>query len=672
MKLDDMVQGIYDAQIRDVTKTPEKWKSVLSLAGRIYRFEFDNILMVYAQKPRATLVADYDTWKKVGRYVRRGSKGIAIFPSRALLKPYMRYVFDIGDTGGKNVKLTWSMDDNTARDYLFSLINEKQISMSADMDFSDKNVVMDRIRDFTKEQIGVIMEEDFRERMSELTQLSGSVINEFARNNEENALLAGAFDEYRVQRDGSRAEKRDGSWQKEYMEALVEQSIFYVVGTRCGFDLSVQEQDFGRIVNFRDEEIVYRLGSIVCDVSCSVLRSISNRIKYVESERRMAYGRNGTKVPGGERASLPGHRDTGSGRGNAEPGQVRKDGGEISEGERAGKIPEPDALREARREDEGSGRRSEPASGRDRGELPEEEQTEGSLIHNGNVEDKGTGQDAGRGDRAAAGGNEVPLKERSPEDSPNDDRALKEELNRELEEINSFGRSEEAGEYVQASFFDADYGQHYTYVEPKKEPIVPHEFVKQVVLRGTGFVGGKGRVCQIFENEISATERTKKIKKEYGQGGAGWPLDGYGLHGYDTFHGKGIRFQWRDEEGEKEGYVSWTNIEKEIAALILTGEYRPEVSRENYYEPEDTDDPEWRAIYEKRCKEKGFTAYFDYSWQWAYEEKFKAAGLTALLGTGFDPGVTSVFTAYARKHYFDQILPKEIYYSLNFDLFHID
>ena len=69
------------------------------------------------------------------------------------------------------------------------------------------------------------------------------------------------------------------------------------------------------------------------------------------------------------------------------------------------------------------------------------------------------------------------------------------------------------------------------------------------------------------------------------------------------------------------------------------------------YECEDTNDPEWRAIYEKRCKEKGFTAYFDYSWQWAYRERFEQAGITALLGTGFDPGVTSVFTAYAQKHY---------------------
>ncbi len=73
------------------------------------------------------------------------------------------------------------------------------------------------------------------------------------------------------------------------------------------------------------------------------------------------------------------------------------------------------------------------------------------------------------------------------------------------------------------------------------------------------------------------------------------------------------------------------------------------------YEPEDTDEPVWRAAYEKRCKEKGFTAYFDYSYQWAYMDKFKEAGITGLLGTGFDPGVTSVFVAYAKKHYFDEI-----------------
>lgn len=73
------------------------------------------------------------------------------------------------------------------------------------------------------------------------------------------------------------------------------------------------------------------------------------------------------------------------------------------------------------------------------------------------------------------------------------------------------------------------------------------------------------------------------------------------------------------------------------------------------YEPEDTENPKWKEIYEKRCKEKGFSAYFDYSWQWAYREKFEKAGLTALLGCGFDPGVTQAYCAYAKKHEFDTI-----------------
>jgi saccharopine dehydrogenase (NAD+, L-lysine-forming) len=73
------------------------------------------------------------------------------------------------------------------------------------------------------------------------------------------------------------------------------------------------------------------------------------------------------------------------------------------------------------------------------------------------------------------------------------------------------------------------------------------------------------------------------------------------------------------------------------------------------YEPEDTDDPEWKAAYEKRCKEKGFSALFDYSYQWAYRERFEQAGLTALLGCGFDPGVSQAYCAYAKKHEFDEI-----------------
>lgn len=112
MGVDYQARQIYDMQIKDVTTSADKWKSILKLAGNLYRYEFDNILLIYAQRPQATLVADYDTWKKVDRYVMRGSKGIAIFPSRAL-NPHLRYVFDIKDTGGRARNLTWELKGNT-------------------------------------------------------------------------------------------------------------------------------------------------------------------------------------------------------------------------------------------------------------------------------------------------------------------------------------------------------------------------------------------------------------------------------------------------------------------------------------------------------------------------------------------------------------------------------
>lgn len=86
------VQAIYNVRIAAITESQKKWKDILEMAGRLYRFEFDNIILIHAQRPHATLVGDYDSWKKVSRYVKRGSKGIALFPSKAL-RPYMRYVF---------------------------------------------------------------------------------------------------------------------------------------------------------------------------------------------------------------------------------------------------------------------------------------------------------------------------------------------------------------------------------------------------------------------------------------------------------------------------------------------------------------------------------------------------------------------------------------------------
>ena len=594
MGVDMKVKAIYDSEIGNITRTDKNWKDVLKVAGQLYRYEFDNIVMVTAQRSpeRSTLMADYDTWKKVGRYVKRGAKGCAIFPSRAL-NPRMRYIFDISDTGGANVKLTWDLGGENLKDYMDFLVSEGQIEQ---YDNDDKESLKNTLKQFTGTNVWTIIKEEFGDRMTELMQLSGSVIKEFN-------------------------EKRNGLQQEMNMEQLVYSSVMYAVGTRCGFDLSMQEQDFSQIVNIRDEEIVYRLGSIVCDVSCSVLREFSRNLKTIENERRMNYGR-WTDLHRGGRTDVSGYSNAGRGGEFKEAGQVRKDGDALSGGERAGKIQDSDKIRDDVREDVRGRGGSESAVRSAGGAVSEEAQATESILDNGDVETERTGEDAGRGSSAPPDSNEVSLRDET-----------KEELNRELDEINSLGVSKEA-EYTQASFFFDQNGQasfgaihtedensnqfmrqfeqdrkaalagKYNYLNPKKSATVPSEYIKQVLMRGTGFIGGKSRVCKIYETEIDAGTRAKRIKAEYGQGGAGWPLDGLGLHGYDTFHGNGLRFQWRDEDGEVEGYVSWKDIEKELGVLILTGEYQPETPRidelamDGLREDDDVIDAEYREAEE--------------------------------------------------------------------------
>ena len=177
MGVDMKVKAIYDSEIGNITRTDKNWKDVLKVAGQLYRYEFDNIVMVTAQRSpeRSTLMADYDTWKKVGRYVKRGAKGCAIFPSRAL-NPRMRYIFDISDTGGKNVKLTWDLDGENLKDYVDFLVSEGQIEQ---YDNGDRETLKNILKQFTGTNVWIIIKEEFGDRMTELMQLSGSVIKEF-------------------------------------------------------------------------------------------------------------------------------------------------------------------------------------------------------------------------------------------------------------------------------------------------------------------------------------------------------------------------------------------------------------------------------------------------------------------------------------------------------------
>ena len=532
MGVDYKVSQIYDAGMKQVVSSEKDWKSVCRLTGRLYRYEFDNILMIYMQRPNATLVADYDTWKdpRVGRYVKRGSRGIAIFPSRAL-KPHMRYVFDISDTGGRETRLTWELDEEKRQAYAAYLGCENA---------GEKEAALNFLKDFTENRIGVIMDSEFGERITELVHLAGT-----------KRILV------------------DDETQEITAEEALKRSVVYAVFTRCGFDLSPEKQDFSFITAITSEEEVYRLGSLVSDISCEVLRSIAKEL--TQTERSIAYGRDVNVSRGSGRDALSQPDITGGESDLNEPRQVRSEGGTVSGGEPQGEIPDAGEIRETGREDAGSGGGSLSDDGSSGERLSEKEPTEESGVHDGDVAAQRTGEDAGGGNRDEGNRSEIPLEEKERKEQ------LNSEISRELEELEALG-STEKGSYEQASFSFAPNGEvsipeKYTYTKPKTEFVVPHDYIRQVLLKGSGFSHGKRRIYHIFETVSDPGERVKRIKKEYGQGGAGWPVDGYGLHGYDTYHGKGIRFQWRDEEGEKDGYLNWNAVERELSVLIMTGEY---------------------------------------------------------------------------------------------------
>lgn len=442
----------------------------------------------------------------------------------------MRYVFDISDTGGRNTRLTWELDEKNKEAYATYLGRKNE---------DEKESAESFLKDFTENRIGVIMDSEFGERITELVHLAGM-----------KRIMV------------------DDETQEITAEEALKRSVMYAVFTRCGFDIPSEKQDFSFITAFSSEEEVYRLGSLVSDISCEVLKSISREL--TQMERSIAYA-NDDLSRGSGRDVVPEPDITTGEHFYDQPGQIRSEGDGIPEGEPQGEVSDLSEIREASREDAGSGERSQSDDGSFRERLSEEEPAEESTVHNGDVADKTAGEDAGRGNRDDGSRTEVSLEEAERQNQ------LNSEISRELEELESLGRTE-TGSYEQASFSftqngDVKIPEKYTYVKPKTELVIPHDYIREVLLRGSGFSHGKRRIYGIFDSVSDPGERVKRIKKEYGQGGAGWPIDGYGLHGYDTYHGKGLRFQWRDEEGEKEGYLNWNAVERELSVLIMTGEY---------------------------------------------------------------------------------------------------
>lgn len=335
------------------------------------------------------------------------------------------------------------------------------------------------------------------------------------------------------------------------VEAL-RRSVMYAVFTRCGFDLPTEKQDFSFITAFTTEEEVYRLGSLLSDISCEVLRGIANDLKQME-ERSIEDGRDNIDVSRGSgRDAVPEPHGTGGKGEHDELREVRSEGDGVPQGEPQQQIPDVAAVRETGGEDAGSGGRGEPDDRRAGEQLPEEQPAEGQKLDNGNVAATAAGEDAGRGNRDERGSDEVPLGESGRQTADSEQQntrkaELDREIEQELNEINSLGSSEtQKGSYEQASFLiaangDLEIPKEYSYQKPEQALTVPHEYITQMLMQGSGYEHGKRRIYAIFQDISDPGERVKAIRKEYNQIGAGWQLEGDGLHGYDASSQKGIR-----------------------------------------------------------------------------------------------------------------------------------
>jgi len=537
------INHLYDAAMMQAVSDGNEWKKVCTLVGKLYHYEFINILMVYIQKPASFMVADYDSWKRNGRYVRRGSKGIAVFSSRAL-EPHIHYVFDISDTGGRGIKTGWKLDKDMMEAYASHLQDRKGYEEE-----TAENVV----KAFTEETAGVIIDSEFAERIEEFNQTAGS--RQFLDN---------------------------GIMREITAEEALGRSIEYIISTRCGFAMTDEMQDFSFITAFQDEQEIYRLGSLASDISCEVLKCISNDLLEIE-ERGIVYGKYRNNIPRrGGRDAVPGSGTAGNRRENDGAGQVRSEGSRIPGRELQGQIYGTGHGWKTGGENAGSGGGSSLEDGSTGEQFLKKPQTAKSRIYNGDVAVKTAGKNNGRGNSDGGNCAKVPLRQeifsvnqeeiqRKPE--------LEQEIKQELEEIDrALSPNIQEGSYMQASFSFGLDGQlslteKYQYKKPERELIVPKEYIKQMLLRGSSLSNSKSRIYNIFQDISDAVERIRALKKEYGESGSGWPLDGVGLYGYDTLNGKGVRFFWRDGHGEKEGYASWKQIEKELSALITAGEY---------------------------------------------------------------------------------------------------
>ena len=304
-----------------LTRYWEHWTDYLTTASRLYKYSFADQLMIYAQRPDATACADYNIWNnRMNRYVRRGSKGIALLDQSSSV-PRLHYVFDVSDTGVRRNSRDpemWQLNDD-----LFQPVSE-----------------------MLAREYGI-----YHERLSQqIADIAGKLAESYWDNNSSDLLAIV---------DGTFLMDYDEAGQELQFKSAAAISIMYTILERCGFEPEghFDRGDFQAIYDFSTPDAVYALGTAVSDCSRDVLRNIERTVKT--TIRRRNVERSQHEYEEQERDLLD-RRGLPAPEPDLEPaaeaaGQVRTDAPELPDGASPGAVQLDASDREAASASAGSG-----------------------------------------------------------------------------------------------------------------------------------------------------------------------------------------------------------------------------------------------------------------------------------------------------------------------------
>ena len=236
---------------KELTRYWENWTDYLTTASRLYKYSFADQLMIYAQRPDATACASFDIWNnRMNRYVRRGSKGIALLDQSSSV-PRLHYVFDVSDTGVRR----------NSRDPEVWQLGPDLVQPVSEMIAREYGVCHERLS-------------------QQISDLTGKLVDSYWDNNSGDILDIV---------DGSFLIDYDEAGQEFQFKSAAAISILYTVLERCGLepDGHFDRDDFQAIFSFSTPAAVYALGTAVSECSRDVLRNIERTVKTTIRRRNV-------------------------------------------------------------------------------------------------------------------------------------------------------------------------------------------------------------------------------------------------------------------------------------------------------------------------------------------------------------------------------------------------